>query len=338
MLAPLISIIVPVYNVESYLSYCLDSLLAQTYTHLEILLIDDGSEDDSLKICKAYAEKDNRIKVFHHENHGLGYTRNFGLANVTGEYISFIDSDDYVDKTFIENLYTNIIKGDYDFSMVDYQPTYNHEFKDVKFQNKIVEFSQKHLFNYLYNGPLKSVDQLDDILFIMVTNKLYKKQLLDGITFPSYFLSEDLFFNNLVFLRTQKAVFTHVKLYYYLQRTDSVTHVINHKFIQGLQAYFGSLRNIPVNQKEYRAACLMKLYKIILSTRYLMRNISEDQDINNIIKDIKSQTISEMIQSKSIPLSMKLLFILFYQVPFFYVVFMRLSEFRAKASEYHFFI
>jgi len=100
----LISIIVPVYNSSVFLHECLQSIISQTYTNLEILLVDDGSTDDSLEICKSYAEQDSRIKVFHKENGGVSSTRNFGLRVATGEYIGFVDSDDFISSEMFENL------------------------------------------------------------------------------------------------------------------------------------------------------------------------------------------------------------------------------------------
>ena len=113
---PLISVIVPVYNAEKYLSKCLDSILAQTYTNLEIILVDDGSTDNSSKICEKYARKDNRIKVIHKQNGGVSSARNTALAIVTGEYIGFVDSDDYVDHDMYDYLLSLIILNKADIS------------------------------------------------------------------------------------------------------------------------------------------------------------------------------------------------------------------------------
>lgn len=109
-----ISVIVPVYNVEDYLEECINSILGQTYKNLEIILVDDGSTDNSSKICDIYEKKDKRIKVIHKENGGLSSARNEGLKYRTGEYISFVDSDDFIDKTMYEKLYSAIKKYDAD--------------------------------------------------------------------------------------------------------------------------------------------------------------------------------------------------------------------------------
>ena len=113
----LISIIVPVYKAEKYLSECIDSIISQTYENFELILIDDGSPDNSGKICDEYAEKDKRIKVIHKENAGVSSARNIGLDNASGEYIAFIDSDDFVDKQYLEKLHCNLKHNDADISL-----------------------------------------------------------------------------------------------------------------------------------------------------------------------------------------------------------------------------
>ena len=107
----LISVIVPIYNVEKYLERCLDSIIKQTYKNLDIILVDDGSIDNSTKICDEYVKKDSRIKVIHKENGGLSDARNVGIDNSDGKYICFIDSDDYIELDMIENLYDGIVKN-----------------------------------------------------------------------------------------------------------------------------------------------------------------------------------------------------------------------------------
>lgn len=122
----MISVIVPVYNVEEYLPTCIESILNQTYKDLEILLIDDGSTDNSGRICDEYAKRDNRCIVIHQPNKGVYNARNTGLEHVKGEYISFIDSDDYIHPQMLEILYETLQKEDYDFSMVAYKKVWDY--------------------------------------------------------------------------------------------------------------------------------------------------------------------------------------------------------------------
>ena len=115
-----ISVIVPVYNVEKYLDKCVESIVNQTYKNLEIILVDDGSTDSCPEICDEWAKKDNRIKVIHKPNGGLSSARNAGMDSMTGSYIQFVDSDDYIKSNMIEVMYGNIIKGDYDVCVCNY--------------------------------------------------------------------------------------------------------------------------------------------------------------------------------------------------------------------------
>ena len=114
---PLISVIVPVYNMQDYLETCMNSILGQTYENLEIILVNDGSKDSSPQMCDAFAEKDSRIKVIHKENGGLSSARNAGLDVATGDYIGFVDSDDSIRPNFFELLYDNLVKTDADVSV-----------------------------------------------------------------------------------------------------------------------------------------------------------------------------------------------------------------------------
>ena len=121
---PLVSVIVPIYNSGKYLDKCIDSIVNQTYKNLEIILVDDGSTDNAPEICDEWAKKDERIKVIHQENGGVSKARNVGLDNVTGEYISFVDSDDYVVRNYIDFLYYNLHAYGADISMGKQKVTY----------------------------------------------------------------------------------------------------------------------------------------------------------------------------------------------------------------------
>ena len=182
----LISVIVPVYNVEKYLSRCLDSIISQTYRKLEIVLVDDGSTDNSSMICDEYAKKDCRITVIHTENHGLSEARNKGIENSHGEYVSFVDSDDYLHKRFLETLLNLVIETGSDLSVCDFV--------------RVDENGNGTLF---YDSPIKnevltSDEMLEKIInsnqgykYIVAWNKLYSKKALSGVKFPAGKIHED---------------------------------------------------------------------------------------------------------------------------------------------------
>ena len=168
---PLVSIIVPIYKVEKYLPTCIDSIISQTYKNIEILLIDDGSPDNCGRICDEYAVKDNRIRVFHEENKGVSVARNIGLNNANGEWISFIDPDDYIDNDFIEYLVSIMHSTGADISYcgyryIDEEGTILHREKKDSSTNPIQTFTSEesliNLFrkkndfaNYIWNGLFK---------------------------------------------------------------------------------------------------------------------------------------------------------------------------------------
>lgn len=132
----MISVIIPIYNVEEYLEKCVNSVLNQTYSDLEIILVDDGSTDNSGKICDELKNKDNRIIVIHQENQGLSAARNAGIAKALGEYIAFVDSDDYIMEDMYETLYKNLEKTDADISICKYQYVKKQQKIDFRFGYK----------------------------------------------------------------------------------------------------------------------------------------------------------------------------------------------------------
>lgn len=194
-----ISIIVPIYNVEKYLEQCIDSLLHQTYTDTEIILVDDGSKDKSSAICDKYAKIDNRIIVIHKNNEGLGYARNSGLEIATGKYVTFIDSDDYADFNMIENLVTAANRNKADtviggYKKVDDEGTLLF---DEKYNEKI--FKDSEVYNNFFSRILGASPNKHDAFRMSVWNGLYSLKIIreNNIKFPSEreFISEDLIFD-----------------------------------------------------------------------------------------------------------------------------------------------
>ena len=167
----LVSIIVPVYNVEEYLAECVDSLIDQTYESIEIILVDDGSKDKSGEICDFYKEKDNRVKVIHKINGGLSEARNVGLKCAVGTYIMFIDSDDFINHNMVQELYKAISDTDSDIAACGfYKFTVLGEIVQDEEELKSTIMSGVHLCKRLYKG------ENEDIAFI-ACNKLYKRDL-----------------------------------------------------------------------------------------------------------------------------------------------------------------
>ena len=211
---PLISIIVPIYKVEPYLRRCLDSIINQTYKNLEIILVDDGSPDNCPQICDEYATKDKRIIVIHKENGGLSDARNVGLDICKGEYISFVDSDDWIDKKYIEVLLDLAKKENADIAIGENIQT-NGVCNKPKNISKIQVFSSKDALNHLFS--------LNHIAFITSWGKLYKTELFFNLNFPIGKFHEDEFTTYILFYRSAKIAYTSEVLYYYFRHTNSIT-------------------------------------------------------------------------------------------------------------------
>lgn len=213
-----ISIILPVYNVEQYLERCLESIIHQTYMNLEIICINDGSKDSSLKICKEYAEKDSRIRVIDQENHGLAYVRNKGIELATGDYIAFIDSDDYVDLCYIEKLYNSLIEKQADIVVANV--IYEQENKEsycllrAQYDPEYVMNKQEAMCDYL---------SVEGGIGNYIVNKLYVKEMFQGIHFPENKLFEDAY-TMFKILNNANRVYMKPDVYYhYCLREDSIT-------------------------------------------------------------------------------------------------------------------
>ena len=195
----LISIIVPVYNVEKYLKCCIQSILNQTYKNIEIILVDDGSTDNSGIICDEYQKKHKNIKVIHKKNEGLGMARNSGMEIMSGDYVTFIDSDDYIDKDLIEKLYINISKGNYDISKSGFKRVNDDGkvYQNRQYQNEI--FQKEDVKNILLPRMIGSLPDKKDSIEMCVCASLYNTKYIKehNIKFPSerVLISEDLIFN-----------------------------------------------------------------------------------------------------------------------------------------------
>ena len=212
---PLISIIVPVYNVETYLAKCVDSILAQTYTNLEIFLVNDGSSDCCGKLCDEYAKEDKRIKVTHKKNGGLSDARNVAIDVTTGEFITFIDSDDYVTDDYIMTLYSLIEKYECKVSIALY--------------NTFVEGSKPKVVNRVYREDCQTnIKAIEEMFYQEKYDtaswaKLYHSSLFaTGIRYPKGIVYEDLATTYLLIFQSDKVAFCNRRIYNYLLRRDSI--------------------------------------------------------------------------------------------------------------------
>lgn len=214
----LISVIVPIYNVEKYLQRCVDSIINQTYRNLEIILVNDGSPDNCPKMCDDYAKKDSRIKVVHKENGGLSDARNVGMEVATGEYISFIDSDDWIELNMIELLYNNLIETDSDISSGGIRMVWEGSASS----RLLMSINEDDLF--VFNSSEEALRELIEGNKVVQTvwNKLYKTLVLRDVIFPVGKINEDEYWSWQVFAKAKRVVSIGFPVYNYLQRGGSI--------------------------------------------------------------------------------------------------------------------
>lgn len=221
---PVVSIIVPVYNVKSYVGECVESLCRQTYTNLEILLVDDGSTDGSGEVCDEYAGRDERIRVIHQANRGLSGARNMGLDDARGEYIAFVDSDDLVSTNYVETLYELLMKYEADIAACAYIKGTTEQLTDIREKvlsldnvKEICMPSVKLLKQW--HGKYKQQETV-------AWNKLYCREVWNGrkkIRFPESRNHEDVLISHLVVQGAKTIVLTTEILYFYRIRKGSIT-------------------------------------------------------------------------------------------------------------------
>lgn len=210
----LISIIIPVYNVEAYIEECLDSVLAQTYKELEVILVDDGSTDKSSEICDQYASLDNRIHVLHQENQGLSDARNSGMAFAKGEYVTFIDSDDYIAPDMMELLYNNMKKENAQISICGAWLAYETHLEKRQKDDVYLKMDRREALRKMLDFGYYDLS---------AWGKLYRTELLQGIKFPSRKICEDMYVIPEVIAKAECVVYDSTPKYYYRQRQGSIT-------------------------------------------------------------------------------------------------------------------
>lgn len=229
----LVSIIIPVYNMEKYMSNCLESIINQSYKKLEIIIVDDGSTDKSAEISDEYAIRDNRIKVIHTVNGGVAAARNCGLRAVKGDYIAFVDPDDIVSPFFIEELLKACLENDCSVAQCTHV-----RFKD---QKEINVRSEAHPNYKVWSGRemCKKLYTSEGVDASVLWTKLYHKSIWEGISFPDGKIHEDFLVIYKILYRTEKIVCLNSVLYYYRKNHSSITGM---KFYNERFHYFDALR------------------------------------------------------------------------------------------------
>ena len=308
----LISVIIPVYNVKDYVKESIESVINQTYKNLEIIIIDDGSNDDSEKICDEYAKKDKRIKLIHQKNQGLSAARNKGLDIANGKYISFLDSDDMYYPEMLEKTYNAMINNDVDCVICDYVKGKNKEkTKRLKGRLNIKEdkiIDNKKALNYLIHKKINT----------SVWNKLYKKELFDNVRFPKGHVHEDIILTMKILKNSNKTYLLNKKLVFYRMNSSSITHTYSKKNIVDLyishKEYEKEIKENISNlfmERDYYNVCKENLYIYICI--YIKNEISNSSEKNEVRKLLKEYiSISEKnINMKNISLKRKVIYFMY---------------------------
>lgn len=253
--SPKVSVILPIFNSEKFLAKCLSSVLSQSFGDFELICINDGSTDNSESILKKYARKDRRVKIITQKNSGAATARNVGLEHATGEYISFVDSDDVVHKDMLNILTDTIKKCDGDMVLCDFgRNNFDNNHENDAYIKKIVVFSwypEKPFHNSMYQ---------------VCWNKLYKKSSIEGIKFrDGMVLSEDLHFNFLVLANIKKYAYVPITLYNHKNNPASVTSTVTEFSIKGIDDFVFAIKDICEKTPPSR-----------ISKEYLKQNVIND--------------------------------------------------------------
>lgn len=292
----LISIIIPVYNVAKYLPRCIESILNQSYKEFEAIFINDGSLDNSLEILQEYSKKDNRVHIINKENEGSGEARNIGLKKSKGQYISFIDSDDWVHKDYLKLMYEEIERSNSDVVMCNPIKTYDDENK-----NKNLRTGKFNIVN-LEKNPEKIVDIL---AMPVLWNKLYNKKIImdKKIKFSKLIIGEDLEFLYRVILNSKKISKVEKNLYFYYHRADSLTKdKFNEKKLNDIFYVLDKIDEILTDKRSLKYFDRYKVIYILGALEYLDR-INDIGMRNKFLK--KSKTEAKQISILNILGSIK---------------------------------
>lgn len=286
-MTPVISVIVPIYKVEKYLDRCVESIVNQTFSDIEILLIDDGSPDNCGKMCDEWAKKDSRIKAFHKENGGLSDARNFGIAESSGEYVICIDSDDFIEPKMLEVLYGLATEHNADISICGIFNCYE--------SRKVPQC--KTVGKYLYSGVEALREYfLGERIPGGVVTRLIKSDIAKELEFPYGKTYEDAFYSPKLFLSVEKVAVDTTPLYNYWHRADSITsQAFTEKAMDVISAYecaYDTVReNCPqiIDCAEFR---VQWANFIVLDRMMLMKDHKKIPQYNGVVKYLKKNWLS----------------------------------------------
>ncbi|MCI5773555.1 MAG: glycosyltransferase [Erysipelotrichaceae bacterium] len=274
----LVSIVVPIYNVEKYLSKCIDSIIAQTYQNLEIILVNDGSKDNSLAICQNYANKDARVKIIDKVNGGLSDARNAGIQQAKGEFVAFIDSDDFIKAKMIEEMLAQIQITNSDICVCDMEYLYD---------DGRLDFAGGGAFD---QGSVKEDSELM-VINNSACNKLYRLALFNDWLFPVGKYYEDLATVPVLLYKAKKICKVNEAFYVYYQRSGSIAHSANKKIFEIYEAINRCIEYVKINNSDPRLLAKLQSLYILHGLDLTTLRIKEFDD-----KAVREEYLAENMQ------------------------------------------
>ena len=329
---PLLTVIVPCYNTANYLDKCISSIVGQTYSNLEILLINDGSTDGTGVICDSWKGKDNRIRVIHQQNEGLARTRRIGVANTTAEYITFVDSDDWID----HNMYTGMMSALLSTKSDIAQCGVCLAFEDGRMEC----YDKEH-----NAGDFEVIGRNEGVMLILddnkwrswMCNKIFKKNLFDHIVFPKDMFYEDFIMMHFLFHHASQSVYLNNAYYFYYQRSGSI---LNANTIQ--KKIKTDLHWAIVNYNRYLFVKQHPQYHKMLPSvknKALLHGVNFLRSVVDYLHFVSKETFQQQLQQiKSIPFSFrdaipfifKLDLLILKLLPFCYLPYRKMLFFRNR--------
>lgn len=304
----LISVIIPVYNVEEYLGKCLDSIIMQSYRNFEVILINDGSSDNSLKICEKYADKDKRIVLVNQNNSGVSKARNVGLLKAKGKYITFIDSDDTVDSRYLEILYRNLKSTKADISMCTWNCKENIVYND---RHNLKCWSRQQTFLNMFKT--KKIDG-------SVCSKLYRRECVENLFFDENLkIGEDQLFAIKAIEKASKVVFQEIPLYtYFIRTTSAMNSKLDSRYWDVVYRAEWLVNKAASDLPEMRG--LFRKEEINIYVTMIIRNIKSGTDESKEIVDYVWPRVKKARCSEFVKYSNAYEFIRFVLVKYFYSI------------------
>ena len=306
----LISIIVPIYNCERYLRTCLNSILQQTYNNIEIICVYDISADNSLEICKEYAQKDKRVRIIERKkNAGLGECRNTGIENSKGNYIAYVDSDDWVTSDYIDSLYSIIREYDADIAVCSFARTLLwYEGIQLQEDEEIDTYSGREALIKLFEADIYKTD----VMLTVAWNKLFKKKTIEGILFPKERIYEDQLYAVKAYYNAQRVVVSNKKIYFYRKNYFSMTmQKYNIRELEELDHY-DKMKEFFKKNNEKRLFDMIIARKMPLAiNHYVCAKIVDNEEAKKIAVKYIHKDLLNYLRCRLVGIKYKLKLILF---------------------------